>query len=213
LRYNFLFSFYPPPPKNKIVNIFLLPLYYTTFNNQDKGELPDYWPAQGYIDAYVEINKKVCAEMGAIHLDSRSLFKSVILEKKRLGRTPKDLKFFVGKHWPIILEENVTYGGIFTYDGQHSNFLGTQLLVDMIANTVALLPDVWGSVEEVHQIVKHIKLENAAKGDIKGSVGAGKSSKKGKGERSDLERTLKKLNTKNGKLKRDYKTKFIRQGS
>lgn len=131
---------------------------------ESKGELPEYWIKQGWIDSFVKINKEVCAELGAIHLDSRSLFKSSILNYKKSGkRDPIDLKEFVGKHWPDNIKENNTYGGIFTIDGEHTNYQGTKVLVEAMANAIAQL-DIWGSPEEIHDIVEKLKLEKANKG-------------------------------------------------
>jgi hypothetical protein len=131
---------------------------------ESKGELPEYWTKQGWIDSFVKINKEVCAELGAIHLDSRSLFKSSILNYKKSGkRDPIDLKAFVGKHWPDNIKDNSTYGGIFTIDGEHSNYEGTKVLVESMANAIAQL-DIWGSPEEVHEIAERLKLEKENKG-------------------------------------------------
>jgi hypothetical protein len=111
-----------------------------------KGEIPTFWDEQKYLDDMAEINSKLCAEYGAIHMDTRSVFKSVIKDKIGKGAVPKDLKEFVGKQWPKLIEEESTYAGILTFDGEHPNYAGTKIIMTLFNDIMTKFDDVWKSV-------------------------------------------------------------------
>lgn len=114
-----------------------------------KGEMPEDWPKEVFVDDLVAVNKEVCTKHGASHIDTRKAFQEIILKS---SIPPKNLKDFRGKQWPKALEEQSGYGGILTFDGDHANYAGTKVVVNMIADEVAGYSDIWGTPAAIENV-------------------------------------------------------------
>ena len=110
------------------------------------GEMPEIWPTQTYVNELMNINKEVCKALDCTHLDTRSLYMAAIRKSKI---TPKNLQEFVGKKWPVNKVLTSAYGGILTFDGNHCNYAGTKLLVDILSSALLSCSTVWSSPKEM----------------------------------------------------------------
>lgn len=111
-----------------------------------RAEIPTFWQEQKFIDDMNAINAKACAQYGATHIELRTVYQNFIRDKISKGVQPKDLKEFVGKQWPKIIEEESTYAGILTFDGEHPNYAGTKIMVNLFIQTITNFQDIWLSV-------------------------------------------------------------------
>lgn len=91
------------------------------------------------IEDFVRINSEICASYSnACYLDSRGAFKQKIVKMKADGIVPKDLSGFVGLSW-----DRITVGGLLTFDGEHTNERGTDLLLSLFMEYIKKWKDLW----------------------------------------------------------------------
>ena len=153
----FAYSFYIGPDKAYRQNLRrLLEMLQTKVNHvamvgptfhTKKGELPENWETDECVVGFIEANEEICSEVGAHYINTRKTFQTVILDEiKNNKRQAKQITEF---SWDELKKKTINHPhvresmGILTFDGQHTNEQGTQILVRVIAIEVLRWKDMW----------------------------------------------------------------------
>ena len=102
-----------------------------------QGEIIEHWndPLQHSIVKIVRIQEKICAKESVAFINLRDVMQRTIREKFKEGIKGVDLTDMIGKKrdWEKTATWDYTgTGGILTFDGEHLNKAGTELLLSLI---------------------------------------------------------------------------------
>lgn len=147
-----------------------------------QGEMPEHWedPMLHSTLKVISRQEKVCRHFKIACINLRNILKDKILEAVKLGETPKDLQANVGnkKEWIKQVAEgvvkNVTTwdypgsGGMYTFDGEHLNNRGTEILILEILSQFNKWPFFDGNQRKPRQdILENVVLPSNYFKDIK----------------------------------------------
>ena len=116
------------------------------------GEMPIAWKDKTeahrmLLDKYNIINKEVCRKYPiATYIDTRTKFQNYIRKAvAEDGKKVQDLSNMVARNWRDIHPFNGgRLGGLLTFDGEHTNKDGTDLLYESIISILKEWGDLWG---------------------------------------------------------------------
>jgi len=109
------------------------------------GEMSNEWndiknARTQYVTAFGRINKEACESYSnAYYIDSRTSFQESITKMRTKA---KDLSGFVGLSW-----DKTTIGGLLTFDGEHTNEKGTDLLISLFIERLQKWEVLWDTSE------------------------------------------------------------------